>query len=192
MKTLRADRSRVVDGPGSQARAWSPPGIRSPRNPAMAPSRGDVRSSPMAHPAERPLPKLPRPPRGERRLQPERRPRRQTSRTPCSYLRHRPPANSPQRGPQALLDITRYSYIEWSFIRKAATASERVGCAANYGGDGERTYRFALMGRRPRGPAVRLCDGSSWAAGPRELRAASCQWGIGPGGGGYTHVGGCD
>ena len=131
-------------------------------------------------------------PHGERRLQLERRPRRLASRTPCSYLRHRPPANSPQRGPQALLDITRYSYIEWSFIRKAATASERVGCAANYGGDGERTYRFALMGRRPRGPAVRLCDGSSWAAGPRELRAASCQWGIGPGGGGYTHVGGCD
>ena len=63
VKTLRADRSRVVDGPGSQARARSPPGIRSLRITAMAPSRGDVRSSPMAYPAERPLPKLPLPDR---------------------------------------------------------------------------------------------------------------------------------
>ena len=44
-------------------------------------------------------------PHGERRLQPERRPRRSASRTPCTYLRHRRPANSPQRVPPALLDI---------------------------------------------------------------------------------------
>ena len=43
------------------------PGIRSAQNPAMAPSRGDVRSSPMAYPAERPLPKLPLPGRPETR-----------------------------------------------------------------------------------------------------------------------------
>ena len=46
-------------------------------------------------------------PPGERRLQPERRPRRLASRTPCSYLRHRPPANSPQRVPST--GLIRYS-----------------------------------------------------------------------------------
>ena len=67
VQTPRADCTRVVDGPGSQARAWSPPGIRLPRISAMASSRGDVRSSPMAYPAERPLPKLPLPARPETR-----------------------------------------------------------------------------------------------------------------------------
>ena len=46
-----------------------------------------------------------REPHGERRLQPERRPRRPARRTSCTYLRHRRPTNSPQRVPPVLLDI---------------------------------------------------------------------------------------
>ena len=64
VKTLRTGRSRVSDGPGSQARALEPA-----RDTVAADPRrlhwGDVRPSPMAHPAERPLPKLPRAPRPE-------------------------------------------------------------------------------------------------------------------------------
>ena len=46
---------------GAKPWARSPPGIRLLQIPAMAPSRGDVRSSPTAYPAVRPLPKLPLP-----------------------------------------------------------------------------------------------------------------------------------
>ena len=46
-------------GPGSRHGLGAQAEIRSLRIPAMASSQGDVRSSPMAYPAVRPLPKLP-------------------------------------------------------------------------------------------------------------------------------------
>ena len=52
-------------GPGSRHGLGAQPGMRSLRIPAMASSQGDVRSSPMAYPAVRSLPKLPRPLRPE-------------------------------------------------------------------------------------------------------------------------------
>ena len=51
----------LVTGPGSRHGLGAQPGTWSLRIPAMASSQGDVRSSPMAYPAVRPLPKLPLP-----------------------------------------------------------------------------------------------------------------------------------
>ena len=95
VQTPRADCTCVVDGPGSQARAWSPPGIRLLRIPAMAPSRGDVRPSPMAYPAERPLPKLPLPARLETRTTTTDTYQCHVGLTELIY-RHRPPTTPPR------------------------------------------------------------------------------------------------
>ena len=65
VRARRRHVSHLVTGLGSRHGLGAQPGIRSLRIPAMALSRGDVRSSPMAYPAERPLPKLPLPLRPE-------------------------------------------------------------------------------------------------------------------------------
>jgi hypothetical protein len=63
VRTRRRHASYLVTGPGSRHGLGAQPGTWSPRIPAMASSQGDVRPSPMAYPAVRPLPKLPLPPR---------------------------------------------------------------------------------------------------------------------------------